>query len=70
VIASQNGFLERFNRTFREDVLEMNIFENIYQVRDKIEEFMEDYNNHHPHDSLANMSPIEFMNRKRKKEIA
>jgi len=64
---SQNGFLERFNRTLREDVLDMNIFENIYQVRDKIEEFMEDYNNHHPHKSLANMSPVEFMNRKKRK---
>lgn len=48
----------------------MNILENIYQVRDKNEKFMEDYNNHHPHDSLANMSPIEFLNRKRNKEIA
>jgi len=42
----------------------MNIFENIHQVRDKTEEFIEDYNNFHPHDSLENMSPIEFMKSK------
>lgn len=63
----QNGYIERFNRTYREDVLDMNIFENISQVRQKTEEFLEDYNNQHPHDSLGNMTPNEFMNIKYKK---
>lgn len=67
---SQNGFIERFNRTLREDVLDMNIFENIHQVRERIEEFSEDYNNNHPHDSLGDMSPTEFMNRKNKRKTA
>jgi len=64
---NQNGFVERFNRTYREDVLDMNIFENKNQVREKTEEFLEDYNNEHPHDSLGNMSPIEFMKNKQMK---
>jgi putative transposase len=67
---NQNGFVERFNRTYREDVLDMNIFENINQVREKTEEFFEDYNNEHPHDSLGNMSPIEFMKNKNQMKIA
>jgi putative transposase len=67
---NQNGYVERFNRTFREDVLNLNIFENIHQVREKTEEFLEDYNNEHPHDSLGNMSPIEFMNNRKQKETA
>ena len=67
---NQNGYVERFNRTYREDVLDMNIFENIYQVREKTEEFLEDYNNHHPHDSLGNMSPIEFMKSKNQRKSA
>jgi putative transposase len=67
---SQNGYVERFNRLFREDVLDMNIFENINQVKEKTEEFIEDYNNEHPHDSLGNMSPIEFLNHKKQKKIA
>jgi putative transposase len=29
---TQNSFLERFNRTYREDVLDLNIFEYIDQV--------------------------------------
>lgn len=65
-----NGYVERFNRTFREDVLDMNIFENIHQVKEKTEEFLEDYNNEHPHDSLGNMSPIEFMNSRNQKKSA
>lgn len=67
---NQNGYVERFNRTFREDVLDLNIFENINQVREKTEEFLEDYNNYHPHDSLGNMSPIEFMNRSNQRKTA
>lgn len=65
---NQNGYVERFNRAFREDVLDLNIFENIHQVREKTEEFLDDYNNEHPHDSLGNMSPIEFMNYRKQKE--
>jgi putative transposase len=63
----QNGYVERFNRTFREDVLDMHIFETIDQVREKTEEFLFDYNNQHPHDSLSKMTPVEFMNAKTKK---
>ena len=63
---TQNGYIERFNRTYRENVLDLHIFENIQQVRDITEEFMDDYNYNHPHDSLGNMTPIEFMERKQK----
>jgi putative transposase len=66
----QNGFIERFNRTFREDVLDMHIFENLHQVKEKTEEFIEDYNNNHPHDSLNNMSPVEFMKTKYQKKVS
>lgn len=61
---SQNGYVERFNRTFREDVLDAHLFQNIYQMRELAEDFLYDYNNNHPHDSLDDMSPIEFMNNK------
>ena len=66
----QNGYIERFNRTYREDVLDANIFESIYQVREKTEEFLEDYNNKHPHDRLNDMSPIEFMESRKAIKIA
>ncbi|MFA7688348.1 MAG: transposase [Moheibacter sp.] len=56
----QNGFCERFNKTFREDVLDAYWFENIEQARTIAQDWMDDYNNHHPHSSLADCSPIEF----------
>ena len=58
----KNKDIERFNRTYREDVLDMNLFENIYQVRELTDKFTEDYNQNHVHKSLANMTPLEFLN--------
>lgn len=53
-------FCERFNKSFREDVLDAYWFENIEQARTFAQDWMEDYNNYHPHASLGNCSPIEF----------
>jgi putative transposase len=61
---TQNSYIERFNRTFREDVLDANIFESINQVQNKANEFKVDYNTNHPHDSLSDMSPEEFLKEK------
>lgn len=63
---NQNGFVERFNRTYREDVLDATIFESVNQVKELTLNWMEDYNNNHPHASLGNMSPNEFMKSKNK----
>ena len=60
----QSGYIERFNKTFREDVLDAIIFENINQMKIHIEEWMDDYNNEHPHSSLGDLSPVEFKNRR------
>ena len=59
---TQNSYIERFNRSYREDVLDAYIFEDLNQVRKATEIFMDDYNNEHPHESLGDKSPIEFLN--------
>ena len=56
----QNGYIERFNRSYREDVLDANLFESIAQARLLSDEFMEDYNLHRPHESLGNLSPVNY----------
>lgn len=61
----QNGYVERFNRSFRQDVLDANLFANLMEVKVASDEFEEDYNHHRPHESLGNISPIQY---KRKKE--
>lgn len=57
----QNGYIERFNRFYREDVLDAYIFSNLQEVRMLSEEWREFYNNKHPHESLNDMSPREFL---------
>ena len=57
---SQNGYIERFNRTYRQSVLDAYIFENMDQVRIISEEWMDDYNISRPHEELGGKSPIQF----------
>ena len=57
---SQNSYIERFNRSYRDGVLDEFIFKSLEEVREKTQEWMEDYNHHHPHGSLGDLSPVEF----------
>jgi len=56
----QNGYVERFNRSFRQDVLDANLFRNLTEVKVASDEFEEDYNLHRPHESLEDLSPIDY----------
>lgn len=58
---SQNGYIERFNRTFREDVLNRYVFESIDQARIYTYAWMWTYNNERPHSSLGWRTPVDFM---------
>ena len=58
----QNAYVERFNRTYRDDVLNSYIFNNLNEVKHITEEWVEIYNNERPHDSLNNMTSVEYKN--------
>jgi len=58
---AQNGYIERFNRTYREDVLDQYWFSDLEEVRDITDEWMNMYNGQRPHSSLGNKTPWEFM---------
>lgn len=58
---TQNAFIERFNGSYRRGVLNKYIFENIDQVREQTKIWMDDYNNHRPHDALGKLSPIAYL---------
>lgn len=58
---TQNAFIERFNRSFREDILDAYLFESLNQLRDLAYEWLQEYNQLHPHQSLNNMSPLKYL---------
>lgn len=57
---SQNAYIERFNRIFREDILDAYWFEDLEQLRVLIEEWRNDYNYNHPHSALNGASPVAY----------
>ena len=57
---TQNAYIERFNVTFRRDVLNAYVFKSINEVKKITEEWMVNYNYNRPHKALKNKTPIEF----------
>jgi len=57
----QNGFIERFNRSYREAVLDMFVFQELSEVREQTEKWMKEYNEERPHESLGHMTPREYL---------
>ena len=56
----QNGFVESFNGSFRDECLNETLFSSLAQARAAIATWKEDYNRNRPHSSLGNITPNEF----------
>lgn len=54
---AQNAYIERFNRTYREEVLNRYLFKNIEEVQMITDKWMYEYNNERPHQALGNLTP-------------
>jgi putative transposase len=59
----KNTFIERFNRTYRHEVLNAHIFESLEQVREITKEWIQGYNQDRPHATLGKLSPIHYRQR-------
>lgn len=57
---AQNGFIERFNRNYREEVLDMYLFDSLDHVRQLTDQWLTHYNYHRPHEALNHRTPIEY----------
>lgn len=56
----QNGFVERFNGSFRREFLDAYLFETLSQVREMAWVWMLDYNDERPHESLGDIPPAVY----------
>lgn len=57
---AQNAYIERFNCTFRENVLDSYLFTFVQEARDITEEWIEEFNAIRPRDALQGLYPYEF----------
>lgn len=58
---TQNAYVERFNGTIRNELLNAYIFTSLAEVRIKAEEWMVDYNQHRPHRALGYKTPADLL---------
>ena len=57
---NQNAYIERFNRTYRHEVLNAYVFQSLHQVREITPAWINEYNEERPHDSLGKIPPAMF----------
>lgn len=57
---TQNSYVERFNRTFRDEILNFYVFSRLSEVRSIVDDWIKEYNEQRPHESLGNLTPEEF----------
>lgn len=56
----QNGYIERFNGSYRKEILDAYLFFDLDEVRTLTEEWIEEYNHRRPHEALNNLTPNEW----------
>ena len=56
----QNAYIERLNRTYREEVLNAHVFADLDQVREISADWIKVYNEERPHEALGSLPPAAF----------
>jgi putative transposase len=57
---AQNAYIERFNRTYREEVLDAYLFSTIQEVQAITNDWLEEYNAIRPHAALGGLPPYQY----------
>ena len=57
---SQNGLIERLNKTLRVECLNLHWFENLQKLNQSIQSWSVDYNTERPHENLNRQTPLEY----------
>jgi putative transposase len=58
----QNGYVERCNRSIREDLLNVYLLKTLAEVNQKAQEWKNDFNENRPHKALGYKSPRSIIN--------
>ncbi len=64
----ENGYIESFHGSFRDELLSQEQFDSIYEAEVLIEQWRVEYNHIRPHSSLKYVTPTEYRNSMSKKE--
>ena len=67
---NQNAYIERFNKSFRTEVLDANLFNRLSEAQEAADVWVTDYNEYRCHDSLGRVPPTQFLPRAFKPEIS
>lgn len=57
---THNAFIERFNRTYRTEILDFYLFRTLNEAHEITERWLAEYNSERPHESLNNLTPEEY----------
>ena len=60
---NQSAYIERFNKTYRDEVLSAYLFETIEQLQEITDHWLIEYNELRPHGSLGWVPPLTYMPR-------
>src|SRR5471030_1952216 len=66
----KNAFIERFNRTYRTEILDFYLFRTLNEARKITERWLNEYNSERPHESLNNLTLGEYGLMAEKPEIS